>query len=853
MLVGVLIMLGSLLAVEIFAERNALWQREAKRLGTQAQVIHDHLAHQIDATQRALRSVQQQAAKERLSTAELAQLSELMRVLVEAMPAVRTMQVMDTEGVVLATSRPEILGKNFSQRDYFKQAKASANPDTLYVSPPFKTAAGAWAINLVLAITNPQGTFIGTVSASLDATELSFILESVRYAEDIWVRLGHGDGRVFLLRPEQGDLNQVNVLADPNSLTSRHLASGQSTSTLSGRSVTNGIDSLIAQHTLQPVALKMDKPLIIGVARNNPVMMAPWRKSAYWRASLFALFAAVSLIGLRLLQRQSEAREAVVAAEHASMQRFHAYFDHSIVGLAITSLEKGWIEVNDALCNTLGYTRDELTGMTWTELTYAEDLAADLAQFNRMLTGEIDSYMLDKRFIHKKGHLVTTRLAVSHVRKPDGRLDYVVAMVEDISARKTAEIELEQYRHHLEELVTSRTTALSVAKEAAEAASRAKSTFLANMSHELRTPMNAIMGMTSIALRHVEDPRLRDQLGKIDHASKHLLAVINDILDISKIEAERLTLDNHPFMLDQVLENLLSLIGHRAHEKQVSLTLDLLPEVTRRSFTGDPLRLGQVLLNLAGNAVKFTEQGSITIRCRVAEERSDDVLLRFEVEDSGIGIAAEDQTRLFTAFEQADGSLTRKYGGTGLGLAICKRLVKLMDGDIGVISQAGTGSTFWFTVRLKKASMLAGDATGRSVPRVHPADETLLDEYAGTRVLLAEDEPINQEVSRGLLEDAGLRVDLAQDGAIAVTLAAQNRYALILMDMQMPHMNGVDAARAIRALPGYAQTPILAMTANAFDEDRQVCIDAGMNDHISKPVNPDILYETLLKWLAMRH
>ena len=426
-------------------------------------------------------------------------------------------------------------------------------------------------------------------------------------------------------------------------------------------------------------------------------------------------------------------------------------------------------------------------------------------------------------------------------------------LAKEIDARKATEAELAKHRDDLEKVIASRTTALSIAKEAAEAASRAKSTFLANMSHELRTPMNAIMGMTSIALRHAEDPHLHDQLGKIDHASKHLLAVINDILDISKIEAERLTLDNHPFMLDQVLENLLSLIGHRAHEKQVSLTLDLLPEVTRRSFTGDPLRLGQVLLNLAGNAVKFTEQGSITIRCRVAEERSDDVLLRFEVEDSGIGIAAEDQTRLFTAFEQADGSLTRKYGGTGLGLAICKRLVKLMDGDIGVISQAGTGSTFWFTVRLKKAPMVAGDATGRSVPRVHPADETLLDEYAGTRVLLAEDEPINQEVSRGLLEDAGLRVDLAQDGAIAVTLAAQNRYALILMDMQMPHMNGIDAARAIRALPGYAQTPILAMTANAFDEDRQACIDAGMNDHISKPVNPDILYETLLKWLAMRH
>jgi signal transduction histidine kinase/CheY-like chemotaxis protein len=388
------------------------------------------------------------------------------------------------------------------------------------------------------------------------------------------------------------------------------------------------------------------------------------------------------------------------------------------------------------------------------------------------------------------------------------------------------------------------------AKELAEAASRTKSTFLANMSHELRTPMNAIMGMTDLALRGATEPKLRDQLTKVIQASQHLLHVINDILDISKIEADRLKLEQMTFKLGEVLENLMSLIGQKVTDKGLKLRIDLAPEVAHLLLLGDPLRLGQILLNFVGNALKFTATGAITLRARLAEQSQCDVLLHFEVEDTGIGIAAEDQKRLFTAFEQADGSMTRKYGGTGLGLAISKRLVNMMGGDAGVESQPGSGSTFWFTVRLGKAPTVNGAIS--SVPIFSPdsAEIRLKAQFPGTRILLAEDEPINQEVSRGLLEDVGLAVDLAEDGMQAVELAKQSRYALILMDMQMPHLNGIDATKAIRALPGYATTPILAMTANVFGEDRQVCIDAGMNDHIGKPVDPDKLFETLLKWLS---
>ena len=430
-----------------------------------------------------------------------------------------------------------------------------------------------------------------------------------------------------------------------------------------------------------------------------------------------------------------------------------------------------------------------------------------------------------------------------------GEVVGIFGISHDITATKEAEAELILHRQHLEVLVQERTLALSIAKEAAEVANRAKSTFLANMSHELRTPMNGIMGMTELAKRKATDPKQIDQLGKITQASTKLLAIINDILDISRIEAEHLNLEVIDFALDQVARHLKDLNQLTAQEKGIAFTIEIAPDLARLPLQGDPLRLGQILLNLTSNAIKFTAAGSVAVQISAGEETAESILLRVDVKDTGIGVSPEDQKRIFTAFEQADGSMTRHYGGTGLGLAISKRLAQAMGGDIKVLSQLGVGSTFRFTARLKKLThnVEAALTTGRLL-----ADEQIKARYSGVRVLLAEDEPINQEIVKMLLEDVGLIVDLADDGIPAVEMSKQYNYALILMDMQMPNLNGVDTTKAIRALPGREQTPIIATTANAFAEDRKRCMDAGMSDFIAKPFVPDDLFAIIFKWLAQK-
>nr|WP_186329886.1 response regulator [Variovorax boronicumulans] len=655
--------------------------------------------------------------------------------------------------------------------------------------------------------------------------------------------------------------------------------------------------------------------------------------------------------------------------------------------------EGRFVLANQALAEAYGTDVESLVGRS--EL----DFNPDHAQVRRFFAADRQVIESGRDLLIEEEQLAAADGSTrwfSTIKRPilslDGRQRILLGVATDITKRKEAEDELRQMAATLEQRVQERTLALQqanaalvAARQEADAASRTKSAFLANMSHEIRTPMNAIIGLTHLLARDARDRTQRERLDKVGAAAQHLLQVINDILDISKIEAGKLTLENIEFSLDGVLARAVELVAGQARSKGLELILD--QDHLPRRLRGDPTRLSQILINLLTNAVKFTETGWVRVRGAVVKEDAQRQLVRFEVQDTGPGISHDRQAALFNAFEQADNSSSRRHGGTGLGLALSRQLARAMGGEAGVDSAPGSGSSFWFTAWLGRAAQaprpamqpalqglralviddlpealavigeqlqllgvqvdavrsceeavrrietrmaarqaydvllidwrmepadgietlrrlraLLGDGippsilvtafdeptlvararaahfdavmlkpltsaalhdrlvellcsteTGAEAAGLHASDAASLlqQRHAGQRILLAEDNPVNREVAQDLLQLVGLVVETAWDGGRAVEMALSRSYDLILMDVQMPVMDGTEATRAIRQRDGEG-TPIIAMTANAFAEDRQACLDAGMNDHVGKPVDPETLYAKLLRWLPLR-
>jgi signal transduction histidine kinase/ActR/RegA family two-component response regulator len=408
-----------------------------------------------------------------------------------------------------------------------------------------------------------------------------------------------------------------------------------------------------------------------------------------------------------------------------------------------------------------------------------------------------------------------------------------------------AERMLRQREFELEMRVAERTRDLALATRAAEAASQAKSDFLANMSHEIRTPLNGVLGFAQLALIGSQSPTQRDYLEKVQYSGKQLLRLINDILDMSKIEAGKLELENIPFDIDSVLKSAQAQLGHLAREKGLSLSVAASPPGSIR-LMGDPLRIEQILLNYLSNAIKFTQQGGIIVRARQGDIGNGLCTLRLEVSDTGQGLPATTLNRLFNTFEQGDNATTRRHGGSGLGLAICKRLAELMGGDVGADSVPGQGSCFWFSVNLYKAQAHGpASLTPQHGGRQHSGHASNL---SGTRVLLAEDNEVNQLLASSILEQVGATVRIARNGQEALDLLHQEPFDCVLMDVHMPDMDGLEATRRIRADAQLNHVRIIAMTANALSEDEALCISAGMDDFVCKPYDSQQLCDTIAKW-----
>ena len=953
-----LLLVAAALAYAHLAEAARHEAAERERLSVLTALLAKNIEVDLAATNLVLGGVIRDYLGDGAAAGSAQALPRRLTALVDAMPGVRTMLVIDAKGKPIATNIAELADQDFSRRSYFQTARDAPDARMLYISAPFLSYKGDLVITASRMVQDQQGRFAGVVVATLDPEYFTAKFRTAMYAPDVWAVVLHGDGRQFLNYPARAaNGGKVDL---PGSFLRRFRDSGYQAGVLSGVEIAGAATPrIMAMATIAPPALHMDRAIIIGLSREEAAIAAPLRRQAL---AYVLCFATLALAGASLLfwsqrrRRQQAAWHAEQEMERQAMQavsdsetRFRTLIEDAPVAIAI--LRHGrFIYSNPRYRRLHGYSfEDDLNGLPWSAMISAQSQAA-LATNEALIEADSPSEQVFEAIgMGKQGLPVPVFKTTTRVMLKDGPATLIFA--QDISAQKQAE------------------EAMLLARDAAEAANRSKAEFLANMSHEIRSPLNAILGMAWLLERGKLDREGLEMTRKIRAAGQSLLGIINDVLDVSKIEAGHMSIEQAPFHLAEVIEKIAASMGVAAHDKPIEVRIGPLPDGVDQVL-GDALRLEQVLVNLTSNAIKFTAQGTVELSSALESRDGDAAVLRFSVRDTGIGIAPEVQESIFSAFAQADTSTTRRFGGTGLGLTICRQLVSLMGGSLHLQSRQGQGSEFSFTVPLQllpaatlsspdmqalhalladanadareavaavaqglgwrvhavsdgRAALdyalacaedarpgvvllaarmpeLDGEATARAlreylppqdcpvvilaaggVPATRPArrdtdpadpadailnepvtasslynatmearqqraraaglDATLvpLEErvLAGVRVLVVDDSEINRDVVKHILCDQGAVPSFACDGRQALDwlLAHPADVDIVLMDVQMPVMDGLQATRALRQLPQFQDLPVMALTAGAFQTQRTAALEAGVNHFISKP------------------
>ena len=846
----------ALLAVVLGLDRwdayRALQAQERQHLRDEAQGVAENLGSRLQTSSDALAALRADLPL-LLQPDGLDQLNRRLAALVASTEGLRSLLVVDVDGTSMASNRQELIGINFRDQERYRTMGGDANPDRLYVSAPFRTPLGKWAVSLGRVVVDDQGRFNGYVLAILDPEYFRLLLSTTVYAADMRATVIHADGLVVYRAPDPEGLTGQDLRALPQSLYRRFLDSGQDRAVLEGLAPATGSERLTAFQTIQPSRTPADKPLIAAISRERSAVFAPWRQETWVRLGLFTLIALVAAVGLSAYQRRQRAdacwRLAAEAERERDAERLRLATDGANLGVWYWDLVTGKLEWSNRCKEHLGLTPGQ---EPFFEAFYARMHPDDRGRVQALLDQAVaarSEYSAEYRVQWTDGseHWISAPGRV--YTHPDGTPRGMGGITQDITAQKRAGEEIRALNASLEQKVAARTAE-------ANAANQAKSDFLAHMSHEIRTPMNAVLGLAQLLGReHLTDNQVT-LVQRIQTAGQTLLGIINDILDFSKIEAGQLRLDTRPFDLATLLQRLDSLLAPAASAKGLVLRLSPAPTVPG-PLLGDALRLEQVLINLLGNAIKFTASGEVSLTVTAldptpaaepAAAEPPSQRLRFAVRDTGIGMSPAALVSLFQPFTQADAGISRRFGGTGLGLSISQRLVALMGGTIQVESAEGQGSTFGFELTFAPAAALGVETPTAPVSEL-PAGPRL----SGLRILVVDDSPMNRDLVERLLTLEGAQVTLAGDGQQAVQLlqTPSPAYDAVLMDVQMPVMDGRTATRVIRDRLGLRDLPIIALTAGVLAEEQQAIRDAGVDAVLAKPLDLEQLVATLLRLIPL--